>query len=122
MEATLSRTQSREICYSALLICSDNARLCLRRARSRWRRSPRVGGGSKEKPRAFRGFFHWLYIGRQTLAFWHHEGRTPTDGNAVTREAAMAALAKSWRRERLQIDVAWGAGESNLPIKTIQCI
>ena len=74
------------------------------------------------KPRHARGFFHWLYIGRQTLAFWHHEGRTPTDGNAVTREAAMAALAKSWRRERLQIDVAWGAGESNLPIKTIQCI
>ena len=30
----------------------------------------------------------WMW----TLAFWHHEGRAPTDGNAVTREAAMAAL------------------------------
>jgi len=29
----------------------------------------------------------------------HHEDRTPTHGYAVTREAAMAAFAKSWRRE-----------------------
>jgi hypothetical protein len=34
-----------------------------------------------------------------TLIFPHHEGRTPTHGYAATREAAMAALAKSWRRE-----------------------
>jgi hypothetical protein len=34
-----------------------------------------------------------------TLAFWHHEGRNPTHGYAATREAAMAAFAKSWRRE-----------------------
>jgi hypothetical protein len=34
-----------------------------------------------------------------TLAFGHHEDRTPTHGYAVTREAAMAAFAKSWRRE-----------------------
>jgi hypothetical protein len=33
------------------------------------------------------------------LAFWHHEDRTPTHGYAATREAAMAAFAKSWRRE-----------------------
>jgi hypothetical protein len=33
----------------------------------------------------------WMW----TLAFGHHEDRTPT----ATREAAMAAFAKSWRRE-----------------------
>ena len=33
-----------------------------------------------------------------TLAFGHHEDRTPTHGYAATREAAMAAFAKSWRR------------------------
>jgi len=37
----------------------------------------------------------WMW----TLAFWHHEGRTPTHGCEATREAAMAAFAKSWRRE-----------------------
>ena len=37
----------------------------------------------------------WL----RTLAFGHHEDRTPTHGYAATREAAMAAFAKSWRRE-----------------------
>jgi hypothetical protein len=34
-----------------------------------------------------------------TLAFGHHEGRAPTHGYAATPEAAMAAFAKSWRRE-----------------------
>jgi len=34
-----------------------------------------------------------------TLAFGHHEDRTPTQGYAATREAAIAAFAKSWRRE-----------------------
>jgi hypothetical protein len=33
------------------------------------------------------------------LAFGHHEDRTPTQGYEPTREAAMAAFAKSWRRE-----------------------
>jgi hypothetical protein len=33
------------------------------------------------------------------IAFWHHEGRTPTHGCAATREEAMKAFAKSWRRE-----------------------
>jgi hypothetical protein len=33
------------------------------------------------------------------LAFGHHEDRTPTHGYARAREAAMAAFAKSWRRE-----------------------
>jgi hypothetical protein len=37
--------------------------------------------------------------GMWTLAFWHHEDRTPTHGYAATCEAAMAAFAKSWRRE-----------------------
>jgi hypothetical protein len=29
----------------------------------------------------------------------HHEDRTPTHGYEATREAAMAAFAKSWRSE-----------------------
>jgi hypothetical protein len=33
-----------------------------------------------------------------TLACDYHEDRTPTHGYAATREAAMAAFAKSWRR------------------------
>jgi hypothetical protein len=37
----------------------------------------------------------WLW----TLAFGHHEDRTPTRGYEATREAAMAAFVKSWRRE-----------------------
>ena len=37
----------------------------------------------------------WMW----TLAFGHHEDRTPTHGYAATREAAMVAFARSWRRE-----------------------
>jgi hypothetical protein len=37
----------------------------------------------------------WMW----TLAFGDHEDRTPTQGYAETREAAMTAFAKSWRRE-----------------------
>ena len=37
----------------------------------------------------------WMW----TLAFEHHNDRTLTHGYAATREAAMAAFAKSWRRE-----------------------
>jgi hypothetical protein len=37
----------------------------------------------------------WIW----TLAYGDHEDRTPTHGYAETREAAMAAFAKSWRRE-----------------------
>jgi hypothetical protein len=33
------------------------------------------------------------------LACRQHEDRTPTHGYAATREAAMAAFAKGWRRE-----------------------
>jgi len=36
----------------------------------------------------------WMW----TLAFGHHEDRTPTHGYPATREAVMAAFAKSWRR------------------------
>jgi hypothetical protein len=36
----------------------------------------------------------WMW----TLAFAKHEDRTPTHGYELTREAAMAAFAKSWRR------------------------
>src|SRR5262249_2298254 len=35
----------------------------------------------------------WMW----TLAFGHHEDRTPTHGYAESREAAMTAFAKSWR-------------------------
>jgi len=34
-----------------------------------------------------------------TLAYGQYEDRTPTHGYAAMREAAMAAFAKSWRRE-----------------------
>jgi hypothetical protein len=37
----------------------------------------------------------WMW----TLAFGRHEDRTPTHGYEATREEAMAAFAKSWRRE-----------------------
>jgi len=37
----------------------------------------------------------WLWA----LAFGHYDGRHPTRGYAATREDAMAAFAKSWRRE-----------------------
>ena len=37
----------------------------------------------------------WLW----TLAYGYHEDRTPTHCYEPTREAAMAAFAKSWRRE-----------------------
>ena len=34
-----------------------------------------------------------------TLAYGYHHDRKPIHGYAATREAAMAAFAKSWRRE-----------------------
>jgi hypothetical protein len=33
-----------------------------------------------------------------TLAFGHHEDRSPTHGYAENREDAMTSFAKSWRR------------------------
>jgi hypothetical protein len=37
----------------------------------------------------------WMW----TLVFGQHEDRTPTHGYAATRETAMAAFAKNWRRQ-----------------------
>ena len=37
----------------------------------------------------------WMW----TLGYGYHEDRTPIHGYAATREDAMAAFAKSWRRE-----------------------
>jgi hypothetical protein len=37
----------------------------------------------------------WMW----TLAYGQHKDRWPTHGYEPTREAAMAAFAKSWRRE-----------------------
>ena len=37
----------------------------------------------------------WMW----TVAHVYSEGRTPTHGYEATREAAMGAFAKSWRRE-----------------------
>jgi hypothetical protein len=34
-----------------------------------------------------------------TLLYGHHEDRSPTHGFEATREAAIAAFAKSWLRE-----------------------
>jgi hypothetical protein len=45
------------------------------------------------KVRRLAGRTPWMW----TLAFGHHEDRTPTHGYAATRGAAMAAFAKSWR-------------------------
>jgi hypothetical protein len=36
---------------------------------------------------------------RWSLGYGYHRDRTPTFGYEATREAAMAAFAKSWRRE-----------------------
>jgi hypothetical protein len=38
-------------------------------------------------------------VGMSWMSFGHHEDRTPTHGYEPTREEAMAAFAKSWRRE-----------------------
>jgi hypothetical protein len=35
-----------------------------------------------------------------TLPFGHHEDRSPTNGYAATREAAMVSFAKSWQWEK----------------------
>jgi len=40
------------------------------------------------------GLESWLWT-----RFGQHKDRTPTHGYAPTREAAMVAFAKSWRRE-----------------------
>jgi len=54
----------------------------------------------------------WMW----TLAFGHLEDRTPTHGYAETREAAMAAFAKSWRREQspTSLQACWLSAASTL--------
>ena len=42
---------------------------------------------------------HAAPVGTWTLAYGHHEDRSPTHGYEPTREAAMAAFAKSWRND-----------------------
>jgi hypothetical protein len=46
----------------------------------------------------------WMW----TLAHGQHEDRTPTHGYAATCEAAMAAFAKSWRRNAQVASIALG--------------
>jgi hypothetical protein len=52
-----------------------------------------VAGSCRRPPRQLACRGCW------SLAFGYHEDRTPTHGYAATREAAMAAFAKCWRRE-----------------------
>ena len=58
----------------------------------------------------------WMW----TLISPHHEGRTPTLGYAATREAAMAAFAKSWRRELKESPAVSGL-ESRLEVQRESC-
>jgi hypothetical protein len=51
--------------------------------------APPIGGCSGPEG-VFKSFEDWARV---------HEDRKPTHGYAATREAAMAAFAKSWRRE-----------------------
>ena len=53
----------------------------------------------------------WMW----TLAFGNHEDRTPPHGYEATREAAMAAFAKSWRREVLVKPTTAAGATSILP-------
>jgi hypothetical protein len=55
----------------------------------------------------------WMW----TLAFGHHEDRTPTHGYAATREAAMAASARSWRRVYFAAPVSQSLSDRNLTIR-----
>jgi hypothetical protein len=54
-----------------------------------------VVGRIMKAPLRAAGRSPWMW----TFAFGHHEDRTPTHGYKATREAAMAAFAKSWRRQ-----------------------
>src|SRR6476661_6675360 len=74
---------------------APNSRVPRRRAcRCRLSRVPcPMGHGTADRRLA--GRTPWM----RTLALGHHEDRTPTHGYAATRLAAMAAFAKSWRRE-----------------------
>jgi hypothetical protein len=58
-----------------------------------WLMAPLSAGYSRPTPRL------WEAHGCGRSFFLHQERRTPTHGYAATREEAMAAFAKSWRRE-----------------------
>jgi hypothetical protein len=51
----------------------------------------------------------WMW----TLAFGHHEDRTPTHGYEATREAALAAFAESWRGRSAVVNGSLMAPECN---------
>ena len=55
----------------------------------------RIVVGRITKPAAAPEGTPWLW----TLAYGHHGERKPAHGCEATREATMAAFAKSWRRE-----------------------
>jgi len=58
----------------------------------------------------------------RTLAYGHHEDRTPTHGYEATREAAMAAaLAKGWRRELMGVSLTPPAERSSAAIAADTC-
>jgi hypothetical protein len=68
----------------------------------RVRLSPRPASGMTTTSTCLRTALRWVVSSRRTsrpFIIPHHEGRKPTHGYAATREAAMAAFAKSWRRE-----------------------
>jgi len=54
----------------------------------------------------------WLWA----LAYGHHEDRTPIYGYAPTREAAMVAFAKSWRRQFSRLGAASESGPNGFPM------
>jgi hypothetical protein len=70
------------------------------RSSDEWARTPTTYCGGLVVGRIFKSAAApvgtpWFW----TLAYSHLEDRMPTHGYAATREAAMAAFAKSWRHE-----------------------
>jgi hypothetical protein len=70
------------------------ASFCAAKAISRFRMNGR-GEGFASTSRRRPSDAPWVW----TLAYGQHRDRSPTHGFEPTREAAMAAFAKSWRRE-----------------------
>jgi hypothetical protein len=93
-------TPTRTACPSPRLGAIDGQRLPDPPARAYW-----------AERRRLRGAIHSVLVGRIVLSpaapkdrqwMWSldHRDRSPTRGSEPTREAAMAAFAKSWRRNR----------------------
>jgi hypothetical protein len=59
----------------------------------------------------------WMW----TLAFGHHEDRTPTRGYEATREVAMAAFAMSWRSEWSEHRLGGSRGRACCTVVTTGC-